>query len=69
VTVAAITAGLKGGAALAALLVIPLCVPVLIFGAGALAIGGGSGLALCAAASLVLVALAPLRRQRPGAAR
>lgn len=59
VTVAAITAGLKGGAALAALLVIPLCVPVLIFGAGALAIGGGSGLALCGAASLVLVALAP----------
>jgi heme exporter protein B len=68
VTVAAITAGLKG-AALAALLVIPLCVPVLIFGAGALAIGGGSGLALCAAASLVLVALAPLRRQRPCARR
>ena len=59
VTVAAITAGLKGGAALAGLLVIPLCVPILIFGAGALAIGGESGLALTAAVSLVLLALAP----------
>jgi len=59
VMVAAITAGLKGGAALAGLLVIPLCVPILIFGAGALAIGGGSGLALTGAASLVLLALTP----------
>jgi len=59
VMVAAITAGLKGGAALAGLLVIPLAVPVLIFGAGALASGGTSGLALCGAASLLLVALAP----------
>ena len=59
VMVAAITAGLKGGAALAGLLVIPLAVPILIFGAGALASGGASGVALCAAASLVLVALAP----------
>jgi len=59
VMVAAITAGLKGGAALAGLLVIPLCVPILIFGAGALAIGGTSGIALTGAVSLVLVALAP----------
>ena len=59
VLVAAITAGLKGGAALAGLLFIPLCVPILIFGAGSLAIGGGSGIALAAAASLVLLALAP----------
>ncbi|WP_068092556.1 heme exporter protein CcmB [Novosphingobium rosa] len=59
VMVAAITAGLKGGAALAGLLVIPLAVPILIFGAGALASGGASGIALCGAASLVLVALAP----------
>ena len=59
VMVAAITAGLKGGAALAGLLVIPLAVPVLIFGAGALASGGTSGLALCGAASLLLMALAP----------
>jgi heme exporter protein B len=59
VMVAAMTAGMKGGAALAGLLVIPLCVPILIFGAGALAIGGAAGLALCAAASLVLMAVAP----------
>lgn len=59
VLVAAITAGLKGGAALAGLLFIPLCVPVLIFGAGSLAIGGGSGVALAGAASLVLLAVAP----------
>jgi heme exporter protein B len=59
VMVAAITAGLKGGAALAGLLVIPLAVPILIFGAGALASGGASGAALCGAVSLVLVAIAP----------
>ncbi|HWU02982.1 MAG TPA: heme exporter protein CcmB [Novosphingobium sp.] len=59
VTVAAITSGLRGGAALAGLLVIPLSVPILIFGAGALAIGGQSGLALTGAASLVLLAIAP----------
>ncbi|MGE3692274.1 MAG: heme exporter protein CcmB [Novosphingobium sp.] len=59
VTVAALTAGLRGGAALAGLLVIPLAVPLLVFGAGSLATGGESGLALTAAASLVLLAIAP----------
>ena len=59
VTVAALTAGLRGGAALGGLLVIPMAVPVLIFGAGSLGTGGESGLALTAAASLVLMALAP----------
>lgn len=59
VTVAALTAGLRGGAALAGLLVIPLAVPVLIFGAGSLGTAGAAGLALTGAASLVLVALAP----------
>ncbi|MBW8783062.1 MAG: heme exporter protein CcmB [Novosphingobium sp.] len=59
VTVAALTAGLKGGAALAGLLVIPLAVPLLIFGAGSLAPGGESGVALTAAVSLVLLAIAP----------
>ncbi|HCH93543.1 MAG TPA: heme ABC transporter permease CcmB, partial [Erythrobacter sp.] len=34
--VAALTASLRGGAALAGLMVIPLAVPILIFGAGAL---------------------------------
>ena len=59
VTVAALTAGLRGGAALGGLLVIPLAVPLLVFGAGSLATGGESGLALTAAASLVLLAFAP----------
>lgn len=59
VMVAALTAGLRGGAALAGLLVIPLAVPLLVFGAGSLAPGGETGLALTAAASLVLLALAP----------
>ncbi len=59
VTVAALTAGLRGGAALAGLLVIPLAVPLLVFGAGSLATGGDSGLALTAAASLVLLAISP----------
>ncbi len=59
VTVAALTAGLRGGAALAGLLVIPLAVPLLIFGAGSLATGGESGIALTGAVSLVLLAVAP----------
>ncbi len=59
VTVAALTAGLRGGAALGGLLVIPLAVPLLVFGAGSLAIGGESGIALTAAVSLVLLAIAP----------
>jgi heme exporter protein B len=57
--VAAITAGLRGGTALSGLLVIPLGVPLLIFGAGSLSQGGESGLALTAAVSLVLLAAAP----------
>ncbi len=59
VTVAALTAGLRGGAALSGLLVIPLAVPLLIFGAGSLSTGGESGIALTAACSLVLLAIAP----------
>lgn len=59
VMVAAITAGLRGGAALGGLLVIPLGVPLLIFGAGSLSAGGESGIALTAAVSLVLLAIAP----------
>jgi heme exporter protein B len=59
VMVAAITAGLRGGAALGGLLVIPLAVPLLVFGAGSLATGGEAGLALCGAFSLVLLAITP----------
>jgi heme exporter protein B len=59
VTIAALTAGLRGGAALGGLLVIPLAVPLLIFGAGSLQPGGAGGLALLAAASLAALAIAP----------
>lgn len=58
-TIAALTAGLRGGTSLAGLLLLPLAVPLLVFGAGALSTGGGSGIALTAAISLVLVAIAP----------
>ena len=57
--IAAVTVGLRGGAALAGLLVIPLAVPLLIFGAGSLATGGEAGLALTGAISLLLVAITP----------
>ncbi|MBS1240303.1 MAG: cytochrome c biosis protein CcmB [Proteobacteria bacterium] len=59
VTIAALTAGLRTGAALSGLLLIPLAVPLLVFGAGALSTGGESGIALTAAISLVLLSIAP----------
>lgn len=59
VTIACLTVGLRSGAALAGLLVLPLAVPLLIFGAGSLTDSGDSGIALTGAASLVLLALAP----------
>ncbi|TIX51358.1 heme exporter protein CcmB [Alteraurantiacibacter aquimixticola] len=60
VIIASVTVGLRsGGAALSGLLVIPLAVPLLIFGAGSLSTGGEGGLALTAAISLALVAIAP----------
>lgn len=59
VTIAALTAGLRSGAALSGLLLIPLAVPILVFGAGALSSHGENGLALAGAFSLVLLAIAP----------
>ena len=53
---ASLTAGLRGGGALAGLIALPLALPVLIFGVGA---EGDGALKLLAASSLVLVALAP----------
>lgn len=58
--VAALTAGIKGSGALAGLLVLPLAIPILIFGAGSLSIGGVGALKLVAACSLVLIVLCPL---------
>lgn len=57
--IAALTASLRGGAALAGLMVIPLAIPILIFGAGALGRPDAGALALTAAISLGLCALAP----------
>ena len=62
---AALTVGLRGAALLLALLVLPLCVPVLVFGAGAVdAVQAGqpatAHLSLLGAALLVSLALAPL---------
>jgi len=57
--IAALTASLRAGAALSGLLLIPLALPILIFGAGALARSDAAPLGLVAAISLVLVALAP----------
>lgn len=57
--IAALTVGVRGGAALSGLLLIPLAVPILVFGAGALATGGAGGIALTGAISLLLVAVTP----------
>ncbi|HEX8126811.1 MAG TPA: heme exporter protein CcmB [Allosphingosinicella sp.] len=58
--VAALTSGLRSTGALAGLLMLPLAVPILIFGAGLTEAEGSAGaLKLLAAASILLVALAP----------
>jgi len=59
VMIAALTAGLRGGAALSGLLLIPLAVPILIFGAGSLGRPDDSAIILTAAISLILMAIAP----------
>ena len=59
VLVASLTTSLKGTSALTGLLMLPLAIPILIFGAGSLAPIDGGALKLLAAASLLLVALTP----------
>ena len=61
---AALTLGLRGGGVLIALLVLPLYIPVLIFGAGAVdavaaGTGGSAHLSLLAACCLVSLAVSP----------
>jgi heme exporter protein B len=57
---AALTAGLRGAGALGGLLMLPLAVPTLIFGAGmGDPVAGASAVKLLGAASLLLVAIAP----------
>jgi heme exporter protein B len=58
-TVAALTAGLRGAGALAGLMLLPLAVPLLIFGAGAIQPDGASAMKLLAAVSLLFVTGAP----------
>jgi len=55
----ALTLGLRGAGALAGLVMLPLAVPILIFGAGSLGVENNGGLKLLAATSLLLVALTP----------
>ena len=58
--VSALTAGLRSTGALSGLLMLPLAVPILIFGAGMIEQGGETGaLKLLGALSLLLVAAAP----------
>ena len=59
VAVAALTAGVPRAGALAGLLLLPLAVPLLIFGAAATDADGGSALKLEAAVALLIVAGAP----------
>ena len=57
---AAVTVGLRRGGLLAPVLIVPLCVPVLIFGAGAVSgPATGSALLFLSAIGLVATALAP----------
>jgi len=58
ILVASLTAGLARSGALAGLLLLPLAVPVLIFGAGALG-GDASAFKLLAAAALLVCAMTP----------
>ena len=59
VATAALTAGLRGAGAVAGLVMLPLAIPLLIFGAGAID-GGGGSLKLLGAVSLLLVVGAPI---------
>lgn len=58
VATAALTAGLRGAGAVAGLVLLPLAIPLVIFGAGALG-EGPAALKLLAAASLLIVTGAP----------
>ena len=59
VMIAALTAGLSGASALGGLLLVPITIPLLIFGAGTLADDPGNAMQLLAATSLAITALSP----------
>ncbi|MFA5988862.1 MAG: heme exporter protein CcmB [Sphingomonas sp.] len=58
VATSALVAGLRGASAIAGLLMLPLAVPLLIFGAGSIE-GGAGAIKLLAAVTLMLLAGAP----------
>ena len=59
VTIAALTAGLSGASALGGLLLVPIAIPLLIFGAGTLSENPGNAMQLLAATALAITALSP----------
>jgi heme exporter protein B len=59
VTIAALTAGLSGASALGGLLLVPITIPLLIFGAGTLSENPGNAMQLLAATALAITALSP----------
>ncbi len=59
VTIAALTAGLNGASALGGLLLVPMAIPLLIFGAGTMTENPGNAMQLLAATSLAMAAVAP----------
>lgn len=59
VMTSALTLGLRGAGALAGLVMLPLAIPILIFGAGALGPDGMGALKLLGATALLLTAMAP----------
>ncbi len=59
VMVASLTAGVRRSGALGGLLMLPLAVPLIIFGAGSIGDFGGGAIRFLAAASLLLLAIAP----------
>ncbi|MFM7027739.1 MAG: heme exporter protein CcmB [Chakrabartia sp.] len=59
VLVASLTAGVRRAGALGGLLMLPLAVPLIIFGAGSIGDFGGGALRFLAASSLFLVAITP----------
>jgi heme exporter protein B len=59
VTIASLTAGLQGAGALGGLLLVPMAIPILIFGAGTLADAPGNAMQLLAATSIAMAAVSP----------
>lgn len=59
ILVAALTTGLRGAGAIGGLLLLPLAVPILIFGAGMLGGNSGGAIKFLAASSLFLTAICP----------